>query len=108
MAASGPKAIEVAGEVADGVLLLVGFNRGIVQRALEHLERGARRGGRRLDDLEIIWLSRMPTPSKPPASAARMNRMSSGIGSVPGMRRWTRTGLAMARHSKLSGRRTPR
>ena len=41
MAASGPKAIELAGEVADGVLLLVGFNRGIVERALEHLERGA-------------------------------------------------------------------
>src|SRR5712692_597383 len=44
MAASGPKAIELAGEVADGALLLVGFNRGIVQTALEHLERGARRG----------------------------------------------------------------
>ena len=35
MAASGPKAIELAGEIADGVLLLVGFNGGIVQRALE-------------------------------------------------------------------------
>ena len=34
MAASGPKAIELAGEVADGVLLLVGFNRGIVETAL--------------------------------------------------------------------------
>src|SRR5438128_10580852 len=43
MAASGPKAIELAGEIADGVLLLVGFNRGIVQRALEYLERGAKR-----------------------------------------------------------------
>ena len=58
MAASGPKAIEVAGEIADGVLLLVGFNHGIVQRALEHLERGARRAGRRLEDLEIIWAAR--------------------------------------------------
>jgi 5,10-methylenetetrahydromethanopterin reductase len=61
MAASGPKAIEVAGEIADGVLLLVGFNRGIIQRALEHLERGAKRGGRRLDDLEIIWATRIGT-----------------------------------------------
>ena len=34
MAASGPKAIELAGEIADGVLLLVGFNRGIALRAL--------------------------------------------------------------------------
>ena len=58
MAASGPKAIEVAGEVADGVLLLVGINRGIVERALELLERGAKRAGRRLEDLEIIWAVR--------------------------------------------------
>ena len=45
MAASGPKAIEVAGEVADGVLLLVGFNRGIVETALGYLERGVKRVG---------------------------------------------------------------
>ena len=61
MAASGPKAIEVAGEIADGVLLLVGFNRGIIERALDHLERGAERAGRRLDDLEIIWAVRIGT-----------------------------------------------
>ncbi|MGH7311764.1 MAG: LLM class flavin-dependent oxidoreductase [Candidatus Rokuibacteriota bacterium] len=61
MAASGPKAIEVAGEIADGVILLVGFNRGIVDTALEHLQRGARRAGRRLEDLEIIWAVRTAT-----------------------------------------------
>jgi 5,10-methylenetetrahydromethanopterin reductase len=55
MAASGPKAIELAGEIADGALLMVGYAPGIAAAALEHLERGARRGGRRLDDLEIIW-----------------------------------------------------
>jgi 5,10-methylenetetrahydromethanopterin reductase len=59
MAASGPKAIELAGEIADGALLLVGFNRGIVERALEHLERGAKRAGRRLEDLEIVWAVRV-------------------------------------------------
>jgi 5,10-methylenetetrahydromethanopterin reductase len=61
MAASGPRAIEVAGEIADGVLLLVGCNRGIVERALEHLQRGVRRAGRRLEDLEIIWALRVAT-----------------------------------------------
>ena len=58
MAASGPKAIELAGEVADGVMLLVGFHRGIVAAALSHLERGAQRAGRRVEDLEIIWAVR--------------------------------------------------
>ena len=54
MAASGPKAIELAGEIADGVMLLVGFHRGIMDVVLTHLEKGARRSGRRLEDLEII------------------------------------------------------
>src|SRR3989441_4070943 len=40
MAASGPRAIELAGEVADGVLLLVGFHRGLVDAVLTHLEQG--------------------------------------------------------------------
>ena len=48
MAASGPKAIELAGEIADGVMLLVGFHRGIVDAVLTHLDKGARRSGRRL------------------------------------------------------------
>jgi 5,10-methylenetetrahydromethanopterin reductase len=73
MAASGPKAIEVAGEIADGVLLLVGFNRGIVQTALEHVERGARRSGRRLEDLEIIWAARTGTAATT-AEARRLAR----------------------------------
>jgi 5,10-methylenetetrahydromethanopterin reductase len=73
MAASGPKAIEVAGEIADGVLLLVGFNPGIVQTALEHVERGARRSGRRLEDLEIIWAARTGTAATT-AEAQRLAR----------------------------------
>jgi len=67
MAASGPKAIEVAGEIADGALLLVGANRGIVTRALELLERGAKRAGRKVEDLEVIWAVRtaaLPTTAE--------------------------------------------
>lgn len=61
MAASGPKAIETAGEIADGAVLMVGFNRTLVESALEHLEQGARRSGRKLEDLEVIWAIRMGT-----------------------------------------------
>src|SRR6202008_1247357 len=73
MAASGPKAIELAGEVADGVMLLVGFHRGIVDAVLTHLEKGARRGGRRLEDLEIIWAVRTGTAATM-AEARRLAR----------------------------------
>ncbi len=73
MAASGPKAIELAGEVADGVMLLVGYTPGIVNAALEHLEAGARRSGRRLEDLEIIWAVRAGT-AESTAEARRLAR----------------------------------
>ncbi len=61
MAASGPKAIELAGEVADGVLLLVGFTPEIVAAVTECLDRGAKRSGRRAEDLEVIWAVRTAT-----------------------------------------------
>ena len=84
MAASGPKAIEVAGEIADGALLLVGFNRGIVETALEHLERGARRAGRRLDDLEVVWAVRTGTA----ASTEEARRLARPTAVHWGILRW--------------------
>ncbi|HET7295617.1 MAG TPA: LLM class flavin-dependent oxidoreductase [Gemmatimonadales bacterium] len=84
MAASGPKAIEVAGEIADGVLLLVGFNRGIIETALGHLEQGARRAGRRLEDLEIIWAARTGTA----ASMEEARRLARPTAVHWGILRW--------------------
>ena len=84
MAASGAKAIELAGEIADGALLLVGFNRGIVERALEHLDRGAKRSGRRLEDLEIIWAVRTGTA----ATNDEARRLSRPIAVHWGILRW--------------------
>jgi 5,10-methylenetetrahydromethanopterin reductase len=84
MAASGQKAIEVAGEIADGVLLLVGFNRGIVERAMTHLERGARRAGRRVEDLEVIWAVRTGTA----ATTAEARRLARPVAVHWGVLRW--------------------
>jgi 5,10-methylenetetrahydromethanopterin reductase len=84
MAASGPKAIELAGEIADGALLLVGYTPGIVAAALECLERGARRGGRRLDDLEIIWAVRTGTA----ATTLEAQRQARPIAVHWGILRW--------------------
>jgi 5,10-methylenetetrahydromethanopterin reductase len=84
MAASGPRAIELAGEIADGVLLLVGFNRGIVETALGYLERGARRAGRTVDDLEVIWAVRAGTA----ATTAEARRMARPTAVHWGILRW--------------------
>jgi 5,10-methylenetetrahydromethanopterin reductase len=84
MAASGPKAIELAGEIADGALLLVGFNRGIVERAFGLLERGARRSGRRVEDLEVIWAPRTGTAG----TTAEARRLARPIAVHWGVLRW--------------------
>jgi len=56
MLAAGPKMVELAGEVADGALLLVGLDREAVTAARRHLETGARRAGRSLDGFPTIFI----------------------------------------------------
>jgi len=84
MAASGPKAIELAGEVGDGALLMVGYAPGIVAAVLERLERGARRSGRRLEDLEVIWAVRVGTAD----TTAEAQRQARPIAVHSGIMRW--------------------
>ena len=50
---TGPRALEYAGEVADGVMMNVCLSTDYVRDALGRIERGARRAGRSLGDLEI-------------------------------------------------------
>jgi 5,10-methylenetetrahydromethanopterin reductase len=50
---TGPKALEYAGEVADGVMLNTCLPTDYVRDAVGRIERGARRAGRSLDDIEI-------------------------------------------------------
>ena len=54
ISATGPRAIEVAGEVADGALLQIGLHPKAVELARQHLEVGAKRAGRNPDDVELI------------------------------------------------------
>ncbi|MCY3661573.1 MAG: LLM class flavin-dependent oxidoreductase [bacterium] len=53
MAATGPKALQLAGEIADGVIVLAGLAQPLVERALGHIRDGAARAGRSLEDLDI-------------------------------------------------------
>ena len=57
VAARGPRVLEVAGELADGVVIgSFASNRGI-SRGLDHARRGAHRAGRSLADLATVsWL----------------------------------------------------
>ena len=53
--AAGPRMVELAGEVADGAVLMVGLDPEAIRAARQHLENGARRAGRSLDGFPIIF-----------------------------------------------------
>lgn len=56
MAASGPKTLALAGELADGVLVQVGVDPKCVSAALELIAVGARKSNRSLDELDIVLM----------------------------------------------------
>jgi alkanesulfonate monooxygenase SsuD/methylene tetrahydromethanopterin reductase-like flavin-dependent oxidoreductase (luciferase family) len=57
VAASGPKTLELAGEIADGVILFGAVGDSLLEYALSHVRRGAERVGKRLQDLYICVLT---------------------------------------------------
>lgn len=69
MTASGPRMVELAGEVADGALLLVGLHPKAVDAARRRLEIGAARAGRSLDGFQTIFIT--PTTVSDDGPAAR-------------------------------------
>ncbi len=54
LAAEGPKTLQAAGRVADGVLIGAGFDPEVIKWALGNLGEGAKQAGRRLSDVEIM------------------------------------------------------
>jgi 5,10-methylenetetrahydromethanopterin reductase len=54
--ASGPRMIELAGEVADGVFLMVGLDPAAIRAAYRHLETGAKRASRSLADFPVVFV----------------------------------------------------
>ena len=69
MTASGPRMVELAGEVADGALLLVGLHPRAVEAARRRLGAGAARAGRSLDGFQTIFIT--PTTVSDDGPAAR-------------------------------------
>ena len=59
IAAEGPKTLELAGEIADGVFCGMGFSPEVTKLTLEHIAKGAERAGRTLDDIDIWALGRV-------------------------------------------------
>lgn len=56
VAASGPRGLALAGEIADGVIVGGGLGPDLVARSREFIAAGTRRAGRSADDLDVWWL----------------------------------------------------
>lgn len=57
MAAHGPRSLQLAGEIADGVVVGLGMSPEAVEYAHVHLEAGAAKAERRVDELEVWYLN---------------------------------------------------
>lgn len=58
IAAEGPRTLELAGELCDGVIVGTGLTPEVIAGSLACLERGARKSGRSLADLDIWWFAK--------------------------------------------------
>jgi probable F420-dependent oxidoreductase len=77
-----PRMLELAGEIADGVILnLVPLE--VLPRMLEHIDTGAKRSGRRIEDLEVaVFLYVFVTDDERPA-LEEMANIAAGYFSTP-------------------------
>ena len=77
VAASGPKTLELAGEIGDGVILFGAVGDSLLEYALSHVRRGAERAGKRLQDLYICVLTAFHV-AKP---GEKLDEMQRAVGS---------------------------
>lgn len=90
--ASGPRLMEVAGEVADGAGMMVGLHPNAIAAAREHLEIGARRSGRSLEDFEDFYI--LPTSMHARPSTGMWPQKYLANGDVP----WLDSPTKLTRH----------
>ena len=53
VAATGPKALALAGEIADGVIVLAGVAPELIERTVSYIREGAERAGRDISEIDI-------------------------------------------------------
>jgi 5,10-methylenetetrahydromethanopterin reductase len=69
VAASGPRMLELAGELADGVIMMVGLSEAMVGAALDRVRAGAARAGRDPESIERILWTPCAVSDRAPAEA---------------------------------------
>ena len=90
IAATGPRTIELAGEVADGALINVGLHPAAMDEAMRLLEKGARKAGRDPQSLEVIYVSRVTVDQDKEAAQAMARPICVQWVTEPYRARWLR------------------
>lgn len=65
ISAHGPKAIQLAGEIADGVIMGLGITPEVIEGSLDLLAQGARRAGRDPDAIDVWWVAPVHIDPRP-------------------------------------------
>jgi 5,10-methylenetetrahydromethanopterin reductase len=73
VAGSGPKTLEMAAEIGDGVILFGVVGGSLLEYTLSHIRRGAARAGKRLEDLYVVVATAFHL-TKPGESLAEMQQ----------------------------------
>jgi 5,10-methylenetetrahydromethanopterin reductase len=72
IAASGPKMLELAGRIADGIIVLVGVADEYIAHAREKIAAGARAVGRKLEDINLVlWVPCAVSDNSPAKDAVK-------------------------------------
>jgi len=69
LGATGPKMLELAGEICDGVCLNYGVSVDYIRRAVDLVEKGAARSGRSIDEIDLPELIVVSMSDSDPAQA---------------------------------------
>jgi 5,10-methylenetetrahydromethanopterin reductase len=69
VAATGPRMLELAGELADGVIIMVGVAEPMVRAAIERVQAGAVAAGRDPADLDLVLWTACAVSDRSPAQA---------------------------------------
>lgn len=83
LGAIGPKMLELAGELADGVILNDFTPPDRYDWAFTHIDTGAKRAGRRLEDIELVRRRAFYVTNDPAAALDKMREHIAFYGSAP-------------------------
>ena len=100
--ATGPRMLELAGEMADGVIMLLGVSPECLNWARQHLDVGAARAGRRLDGVEIVC-GTFCVPSDTYADAVEQIRPIAATYMIDHKPVLEQAGISVPRHIDMGG-----